>query len=174
MILAGEHQRASAIHVQVSVSLQTTLPSALPHDIEQSSLCYTAGPYCFSILNVALWWACTHWQWFLQARSQGHQGAESRPPKCPIWHQEEAKSMKYVFLQTCSGSCSQRGSALLLSPLGNSLKDAGKGRAWWGWSVIDKLKLKTWAPDLLPGSSTCPIHFPHLPPHLSGIHSWWV
>ena len=33
---------------------QTPLPSRLPHKIEQSSLCYTVGPYWLSILNIAV------------------------------------------------------------------------------------------------------------------------
>ena len=33
---------------------QTPLPSRLPHDTEQSSLCCPAGPCCFSMLTIAL------------------------------------------------------------------------------------------------------------------------
>ena len=39
-------------------SPQTPLPSRLPHNIEQSSPCYTVGPCWLSILNTAV---CTCW-----------------------------------------------------------------------------------------------------------------
>ena len=54
MIIPGGEQRDSAIHIHVSVFLQTPLPSRLPHDTEQSSLCYTVGPCWLSILNTAV------------------------------------------------------------------------------------------------------------------------
>ena len=38
----------------VSILPQTPLPSWLPHNTEQSSLCYTAGLCCLSILNIAM------------------------------------------------------------------------------------------------------------------------
>ena len=44
MIVLGGQQRDSAIHIHVSILSQTPLPSRLPHNIEQSSLCYTVGP----------------------------------------------------------------------------------------------------------------------------------
>lgn len=47
-------QRDSAIHSQVSTPLQTSLLSMLPHNIEQSSLCYTVSPCCLCILNIAM------------------------------------------------------------------------------------------------------------------------
>ena len=40
--------------IHVSILLQTLLPSRLPHHIEQSSMCYTVGPYWSSILNIEL------------------------------------------------------------------------------------------------------------------------
>ena len=43
MILSGGHRRVSGIHIHVSVLLQTSFPSRLAHNIEQSSLCYTVG-----------------------------------------------------------------------------------------------------------------------------------
>ena len=42
MIVSGRQQRDSGIHIHVSILLQTTLPSRLPHNIEQSSL-YVLG-----------------------------------------------------------------------------------------------------------------------------------
>ena len=44
VIVAGAHQSNSAVHTHVSVLPQTPLPSRLPHNIAQSSLCYTVGP----------------------------------------------------------------------------------------------------------------------------------
>ena len=49
VIVSGEQRRDSAIHTHVSILSQTPLPSRLPHIIEQSSLCYTVGPYSLSI-----------------------------------------------------------------------------------------------------------------------------
>ena len=43
VMVSGEQQRDSAIHIPVSILPQTPLPSRLPHDIEQSSLCCTLG-----------------------------------------------------------------------------------------------------------------------------------
>ena len=42
----------SPIHVPILP--QTPLPSRLPHNIEESSLCYTVGPCWLSILNIAV------------------------------------------------------------------------------------------------------------------------
>ena len=52
--ISGEQWRDSAIHIHVSILSQTSLPSRLPHNIEQSSLCYTVGPCWLSILNIAV------------------------------------------------------------------------------------------------------------------------
>ena len=35
------------MHIHVSILLEATFPSRLPHDTEQSSLCYTVGPGWF-------------------------------------------------------------------------------------------------------------------------------
>ena len=43
VIVSGEQQRDSAIHIHVSISPQAPLPSRLPHNVEQSSLCSTVG-----------------------------------------------------------------------------------------------------------------------------------
>ena len=40
VIVSGEQQRDSAMHIHVSILLQTPLLSRLPHNIEQSALCY--------------------------------------------------------------------------------------------------------------------------------------
>ena len=54
MIVSDGQQRYSAIHVQVSILPQTSLPSRLPYNTEQSSQWYTVGPYWLSILNTAV------------------------------------------------------------------------------------------------------------------------
>ena len=54
MIVSGEQRRDSAIHIHVSILPQTPLPSRLPHNIQQSSLCCTVGPCWLSILNIAV------------------------------------------------------------------------------------------------------------------------
>ena len=41
------------MHTHVYILPQTPHPPRLPHNIEQSSLRFTAGPYWFSILNIA-------------------------------------------------------------------------------------------------------------------------
>ena len=43
-------------HIHVSLLPQTPLPSRLPHNTEQSALCWTVRPFWLSILNTA---ACT-------------------------------------------------------------------------------------------------------------------
>ena len=53
MIVSGEQQRDSTIRIYVSILPQTPLPSRMPHNIEQSSLCYIIGPCWLSILNIA-------------------------------------------------------------------------------------------------------------------------
>ena len=57
MIISGGQQKDSAIHVYVSILPQISLPSRLPHNIEQSSLCYIVSPCWLSILNKAV---CTY------------------------------------------------------------------------------------------------------------------
>ena len=53
-VISGEQRRDSAIHIHVSILPQTPLPFRLPHNIEQSSLCYPVGPCWLSILNIAV------------------------------------------------------------------------------------------------------------------------
>ena len=57
VIVSGTQQSDSAVHMYVSILPQTPLPSRLPHNTEQSSLCYTAGPCRLFILNTAV---CTY------------------------------------------------------------------------------------------------------------------
>ena len=56
VVVSGEQQRDSAMHVHAFMLLQTPLPFRLAHNTEQSSLCYIVGSCWLSILNVA---ACT-------------------------------------------------------------------------------------------------------------------
>ena len=53
-IVSGKQQRDSAIHIHVSILPQTSFPSRMPHNIEQSSVSCAVGPYWLSILNVAV------------------------------------------------------------------------------------------------------------------------
>ena len=53
VIVSGGQQRDSAIHIHASTLPQTPLPSRLPNNIEQRSLCCTAGPCWLFILNIA-------------------------------------------------------------------------------------------------------------------------
>ena len=50
MIVSGAQQSDSAVHKHVSRLPHTALPSRLPRNIEQSSLCCTVGPCWVSIL----------------------------------------------------------------------------------------------------------------------------
>ena len=52
--VSGEQRRDSATHMRVSVLPHTPLPARLPHCLEQSSMCYTAGPCWLPILNTAV------------------------------------------------------------------------------------------------------------------------
>ena len=54
VIVSGGQQKDSAIHIHVSIFPQTPFPSRLPHNIEQSSLCYTTGPCWLSIFSRAV------------------------------------------------------------------------------------------------------------------------
>ena len=55
VIVSSGQWRDSAIHTHVSIFPQTPLPSRLPHDIEQSSLCCTVGP-CWLWALFFLYW----------------------------------------------------------------------------------------------------------------------
>ena len=54
MIVSGEEQSNSDIHIHVSILPQTPLPSRLPHNIEQSSTCCKVAPCWLSISNIAV------------------------------------------------------------------------------------------------------------------------
>ena len=55
VIVSGGQWRDSAIHTRVSIFPQTPLPSRLPRDTEQSSLCCTVGP-CWLFALFFLYW----------------------------------------------------------------------------------------------------------------------
>ena len=59
MTVSAGQQRDSATYIHVSNLLQTSLPSKLSHNIEQSSMCNTIGPCWLSVLNIAVC-ACKH------------------------------------------------------------------------------------------------------------------
>ena len=52
LIVSDEQWRDSAIHIHVSILPQTPLPSRLPHNTDQSSICYTVGPCWLFILFI--------------------------------------------------------------------------------------------------------------------------
>ena len=54
-MVSGEQQSNSAILIDISNLPQTPLPSRLPPNIEQSSMCYTVGPSWLSILNIEMY-----------------------------------------------------------------------------------------------------------------------
>ena len=56
--VSGEQWRDSAIHIQVSILPRTPLPSRLPHNTRQNSMCCTIASCWLSILNIAV---CTCW-----------------------------------------------------------------------------------------------------------------
>ena len=47
-------QGSNMFLVSLAHSPQMPLPSRLPHNVEQSSLCYTVGPFLLPILNIAV------------------------------------------------------------------------------------------------------------------------
>ena len=55
LIASGERQRDSALHIYVSILPQTPLPSMLPYNIEQHSMCYTISSCWLSIKNIAVY-----------------------------------------------------------------------------------------------------------------------
>ena len=54
LIVSGGQQRDSVMHIHVSILPQTPLPSRLPHNTEQSFMCYRIGLCWLSILNTAV------------------------------------------------------------------------------------------------------------------------
>ena len=54
MIASSRPKSNSATHIHVSILPQSPLLSRLPHNSEQSSLCYKVGPCWLSILKTAL------------------------------------------------------------------------------------------------------------------------
>ena len=58
----SRQQRDSAMHIHISILSQAPLPSRLPQNTAQSSLCYAIGPCWLSILNITLY-TC-HFPWW--------------------------------------------------------------------------------------------------------------
>ena len=52
VIVSGEQLRDSAIHMHIAILPQTPLPSRLPHNMEQHSVCSTVGPVCLPYSSV--------------------------------------------------------------------------------------------------------------------------
>ena len=44
VMVSGEQQRDLVVPTHVSILPQTSFPARLPHNVEQSSFCYTGGP----------------------------------------------------------------------------------------------------------------------------------
>ena len=55
VIVSDEESRDSATDIHVSILPQTPLPSSLPRNTEQSSMCYTVGPCWLSIANIVVY-----------------------------------------------------------------------------------------------------------------------
>ena len=53
--VSGVQQSSSAMHTHVSILPQAPLPSRLPRNIEQSSLCCTGGSSWLSVLNILVY-----------------------------------------------------------------------------------------------------------------------
>ena len=54
VIVSGNSEGTLVIYMHVSILPQTPLPSRLPHNLQQSSLCYTEGLCWLCILNIAV------------------------------------------------------------------------------------------------------------------------
>ena len=54
VVVSGKQWRDSAICIQVSILPQAPLPSRLPHNMEQSSMCCITDLCWLSILNIAV------------------------------------------------------------------------------------------------------------------------
>ena len=54
VLVSGVQQSDSVIHIHGSILFQILFPFRLLQSIEQSSLCYTAGPCWLPILNIAV------------------------------------------------------------------------------------------------------------------------
>ena len=57
MLVSGIQQSDSVIRIHVSILFQVLLPFRLLQNIEQSSLCYTVGPY-FQLLVSLIFFYC--------------------------------------------------------------------------------------------------------------------
>ena len=63
LIVSGGQQGALAIPIPVSILSQTPLPSRLPSNFPQSSMCYPVGSYGLSIQNITVWTCQSQTPW---------------------------------------------------------------------------------------------------------------
>ena len=54
MIVSSIQQTDSVMHILKSILFQVLSPFRLLKNLEQSSPCYTVGPCCLSVLNIAV------------------------------------------------------------------------------------------------------------------------
>ena len=92
VIVSRGQQRDSAAQIHVSILPQTPLPSKLPYNAEQTSLCCTVGPCLSSILNT-VW---TSWSQTLYPLSL---------ILLPCNHKEKASLASSLRLKFYSGVC---------------------------------------------------------------------
>ena len=83
VIVLGGQWRDSAIHIHVSILPQTPLPSRLPYNTEQSSLCYIVGPCWVSILNIAVCTCPFQTPYSRVCLFVFKEGSWVSPPTCP-------------------------------------------------------------------------------------------
>ena len=77
VLVSGVQQSDSVINIHVSILSWIISPFGLLHNIEQSTLCYTVGPYLLCILNIVV---CT-----CQSQTPNLSFFAPRPPTFPLW-----------------------------------------------------------------------------------------
>ena len=88
----------SAIQTYVSILLQI-LPSSLPHNTEQSSLCYTVGPCWLPILNIAVCTCGSQTLWGLSSLTRDWTWAIAMKAQNPN-HWATRELPKHVYYST--------------------------------------------------------------------------
>ena len=91
LIVPGEWQRDSAIHLKVSILSQTPLPSRLSYNIGQSSMRHTIGPCWLSILLTAV---CVR----VQSCPTLCDPMDCSPPDCSVRGIFQAGSLRWVTI----------------------------------------------------------------------------
>jgi len=113
VIISGEPRKDLATYICVCVcvcvcvciqSPPNSLPSRLPHNIEQSSLCYTVGPCWLSILNTAVWtcYAMLCYAKSLQLCLTLCDPRDGSPPGSPVPRILQAKTLEWVAISSSS------------------------------------------------------------------------